>query len=40
MCGYGRIIFNNGSYYQGMFENNAMHGLGTYYNAMGETTGE
>ena len=34
------MIFNDGSYYEGMFKDNLMHGKGKYYDANGETEGE
>ena len=34
------MIFNDGSYYQGMFKDNLMHGKGTFYNKYGSTDGE
>ena len=34
------MIFNDGSYYQGNFQDNLMHGKGIFYNADGGTKGE
>ena len=34
------MIFNDGSYYQGMFKNNLMHGEGTFYHSDGSTQGK
>ena len=34
------MIFNDGSYYQGMFKDNLMHGKGIFYLDNGETKGE
>ena len=34
------MIFNDGSFYYGMFKNNLMHGKGKFYTAHGETKGD
>jgi hypothetical protein len=28
MCGYGRLLFLSGDYYEGEFKNNKAHGIG------------
>jgi len=40
MQGFGRMIFNDGSYYQGMFKDNEMHGIGTFFDHLGESKGK
>ena len=34
------MIFNDGTYYEGMFRNNLMHGTGKFYDNNGRTKGE
>lgn len=37
MCGYGRIIFLNGDYYEGEFKDNKANGIGKQVTSSGHT---